>query len=97
MQTYNKYAGPVPKARGRKEVKIFVKKALNTVHIKAKETSGAHSYKGHCVLLISPTLSLFVFTGETNSFCLPDSSNYNEDSQTSKGMANTKINLQKTS
>lgn len=97
IQIYKKYAGLVPKPRGGKEVKIFVEKAVNTVHIKAKETSGVHGYKGHSILLISPILSSFVFTGETNSFCLPDSSNYKADSQTSKGMASTKINLQKTS
>lgn len=97
IQIYNKYAGLVPKPRRGKEVEIFVEKAVNTVHIKAKERSGALGYKGHCMLFISPTLSLFVFTGETNSFCPPDSSNYNADSQTSRGMASTKINLQKTS
>lgn len=44
----------VPKPRGGKEVKIFVEKAVNTVHIKRKEVSGAHGYKGHCRLLVSP-------------------------------------------
>lgn len=104
IQIHNKNEGLVPKPRRGKEVQKIAEKAVNTVDIKGKETSGAYDYKGHCMLLVSPdqkekslTLSLFVFTGETNSFYLPDSSNYNADSQTSKRMANTKISLQKTS
>lgn len=31
-----------------KEVKIFGEKAVNTIHIKGKEVSGAHGYKDHC-------------------------------------------------
>lgn len=54
IQIYNRNAGLVPKPRGGKEVKIFVEKTVNTVHIKGKEVSGAHVYKGHCRLLMPP-------------------------------------------
>lgn len=46
IQIYNKYAVLVPKPKGGKEVKIFVEKAVNTVHIKGKEISGAQVTAG---------------------------------------------------
>lgn len=49
-QTCNKNAGLVPKTGGGKEIQIFGEKAVNTIHIKGQEVSGAREYKDHCRL-----------------------------------------------
>lgn len=54
IQIHNKNEGLVPKPRGGKEVQKIAEKAVNTVDIKGKETSGGYGYKGHCMLLVSP-------------------------------------------